>query len=248
MKKIITIAFAMLMLLTSILNLNVYANERDGESGEVVMIAVPSGSGSFKYYTGNEAKSMYMQILHQSSVNMQEDFEILGEPLIEDEMEPTGPFTYKYRFIKESSGTRYGNSKRISNVLENRSSQTQKLQTSVSSSTSWSINTSLSGKFKQAFEATVGGTWANTSRFSQTITMSVGPNKKMWLEFKPLLRYVSGKSQKYFIPRGPVNKTPVVVESKYVYSTSPRSISMTLGNKTFTGTDGVYVWKETRLR
>lgn len=78
--------------------------------------------------------------------------------------------------------------------------------------------------------------------------MNVGPNRKMWLGFKPLLRYVSGKSQKYFIPRGPVNKKPVVVESKNVYSTSPKNISMTLGNKTFTGTDGVYVWKEIRLR
>ena len=72
--------------------------------------------------------------------------------------------------------------------------------------------------------------------------------KKLWLEFKPLLRYVSGKSQKYFIPRGPGSKRPVVVESKNVYSTSPKSISMTLGDKTFTATDGVYVWKETKLR
>ena len=78
--------------------------------------------------------------------------------------------------------------------------------------------------------------------------MNVGPHKKMWLEFKPLLRYVSGKSQKYFIPRGPVKKITVVEESKSVYSTSPRNISMTLGGKTFTGTDGAYLWRETKLR
>ena len=165
-----------------------------------------------------------------------------------DEIEPCGPFYYKYRFVKEHSGIKYGTSKRISNYLENRSSQPQRLQTNVSSSTSWQINASLTGKYKEVFEASIGGGWSNTSSFSQSIVMNVGPHKKMWLEFKPLLRFVSGKSQKYFIPRGPFRKRIVVMESKHVYSTSPRSVTIELGNKKFSGTDGVYIWKESKVR
>ena len=40
----------------------------------------------------------------------------------------------------------------------------------------------------------------------------------------------------------------IVVESKSVYSTSPRSVYITLGNQRFIATDGAYVWKESRLR
>ena len=247
MKKIVFIAL-IIALVTGISNVNAHASENDGEFGDVVMIAVPNENGGLKYYTGNEAKSLYMQIMNPSSTNISRDVQELMELPIENDLELRGPFTYRYRFVKESSGTKYGRSKRISNYLENRSSQTQNLQTSVSCSTSWYINTSLSGQFKKVFEASVGASWSRTSSFSQTITMNVGANKKMWLEFKPLLRYVSGKSQKYFIPRGPVKMKPIIVESKDVYSTSPKSISMTLGNKTFTGTDGAYVWKETKLR
>lgn len=122
------------------------------------------------------------------------------------------------------------------------------MQINISSRTDWSINTSLTGKFKEVFEAEVGGSWSKNSSFSQTITANVGPNKRLWIEFRPLIRYLSGKSQKYFIPRGPVpNKRPIVVESKSIYSTSPRNVYVTLGNRSFIATDGVYVWKESRL-
>lgn len=154
----------------------------------------------------------------------------------------------RYRFVKESDGVKYGPQRRISNPLENYSSQTQQMQISVSSSTNWTINTSLSGKFKEVFEAQVRGSWSKNSSFSQSITANVEPYKRLWIEFRPLIRCVYGKSQKYFIPRGPfANKGPVIVESKSVYSTSPRSVYITLGNQRFIATDGAYVWKESRL-
>ena len=66
------------------------------------------------------------------------------------------------------------------------------MQITVSSSTVWTINTSLSGKFKEVFEAQVGGSWSKNSSFSQSITANVGPYKRLWIEFSPLIRYVYG--------------------------------------------------------
>lgn len=248
MKKIICLSLIMLLFLTGFSSLNVYANSEDGEAGEVVMIVVPDSNGTLHQYTGSEAKAVYAQILQQSSISEPEESISSVDLPIEDEIEPCGPFHYRYRFVKESSGVKYGPQRRISNPLENYSSETQQMQITASSRTDWTINTSLSGKFKEVFEAQVGGSWSKNSSFSQTITANVGPYKRMWIEFRPIIRYVSGKSQKYFIPRGPVPKRPIVVESKSVYSTSPRSVYVTLGNQRFMATDGVYVWKESRLR
>lgn len=124
-KKIIIIALTMIAFLTGISSLNAYASENDGEFGEVVMIAIPNRYGTLHQYTGSEAKAVYAQMLQQSYINEPEESMSSVDLPVENEIEPCGPFTYKYRFVKESSGTKYGNSKRISNYLENRSSQTQ---------------------------------------------------------------------------------------------------------------------------
>lgn len=252
MKKVVSLLLLMLLFLTEMSGLSVYASEIDAESGDVVMIAVPDSNGNLMYYTGDEAKEVYTQITQQSSdISTLEKVDSSLEPSdldINAEIEPCGPFYYKYRFVKEYGGQRYGNTKRISNYLENRTSQRQNLSTSVSSSTTWTINTVLTGEFKKVFKASVGASWSSNSVFSQTITMNVGPHKRMWLEFRPLIRYVSGKVQKYYIPRGPLYKRPIVVESRSVYSTSPKSVYIRLGNKSFVATDGAYIWRETDLR
>ena len=258
MKKIICALLFLLSLLfvNEVSGLSVYASEVDEELGEVVMVAIPDGSGKLNYYSGDDAKKVYTQIMQQSDKILEEFSELekvdksfeLPEIDVDPEIEPYGPFHYKYRFIKESSGKIYGTSKRISNYLENRTSQRQNLSASVRSSTTWTINTALTGGFNDAFKLSVGGSWSTNSSFSETISMNVGPNKKMWLEFRPLIRYVSGKAQKYYIPRGPINKRAIVVESKSVYSTSPETVYMRLGDRSFMATDGAYVWREISLR
>jgi hypothetical protein len=258
MKKIIGVLLVVLLLVTEISGVSVYASEIDEESGEVVMIAVPDGNGNLNYYTGDAAKEAYAQITQQSDMSAEMVDELVEqsdldvdtevEPDVDTGVEPCGPFYYKYRFIKKRSGRIYGTSRRISNYLDNTSSQNQSLSTNVRSSTTWTINTSLTGGFMEAFKISVGGGWSSNSSFAQTISMNVGPKKRMWLEFKPLVRYVSGIAQKYYIPRGPINNRPIVVESKSVYSTSPVSVYMMIGDRFFVATDGAYVWKERNLR
>lgn len=217
-----------------------------GEDGDVVMVIVPDDNGHVHYLTGYEAELALKQLENQEVISYANDSALTE--LEDDEAVDRGPFHYRYRFVKGSSGTKYLPAKRISNYLTNKSSRTQQLQTSASASTTWSIDVSLSGKFKEVFNAAVGGSWQTTASFSQVLTMNVAPKTEMWLEFKPLVRYVSGKSQKYFIPRGPVSKKPIVMESKNVYSTSPKSIRIKLGNQTVTAPDGAYVWKEKKIK
>jgi len=250
MKKMIGALLVLLLFVTEISGLSAYASEIDDELGEVVMIAVPDGNGKLNYYTGDAAKEAYAQITRQSDISEEVVDELVkqSDVDVDTEVEPCGPFYYKYRFVRERSGQIYGPSRRISTYLENTTSERQSLSTNVRSSTTWTINTSLTGGFMEAFKLSVGGSWSSGSSFSQTISMNVGPKKRMWLEFKPLIRYVSGKAQKYFIPRGPINNRPIVVESRSVYSTSPVSVYMRLGDRFFMATDGAYIWRETNLR
>lgn len=250
MKKIILL-LTMMLFLTGLSGLSVYANEGDGEPGEIIMIAVPDSNGRLMYYTGNEAKEEYKRLTQQSDINADTEFiyDDIDEPdsSIESEAGPYGPFHYRYRFKLKSRGTRYGVQKRISNYLENRTTEKQQMTIGINATTSWSINASLTGKFKEVFNAAVGASWQDSSTISQTLVINVAPKSRVWMEFRPRLRYVSGRTEKYYIPRGPISKRPVVVESKAVYSTSPRTIIVQLDTGSFRGTDGAYVWKQRRL-
>ena len=131
MKKIIcALLLLSLLFVNKISGLSVYASEIDEELGEVVMVAVPDGNGKLNYYSGDDAKKVYTQIMQQSDKILEEFNELekvdksfeLPEIDVDPEIEPYGPFHYRYRFIKESSGQIYGTSKRISNYLENSTS------------------------------------------------------------------------------------------------------------------------------
>lgn len=214
----------------------------------VTMVAIVNSQGELDYYKGEEAQFLYEKM---QANTLDEEVNPISRADNTDKgrkIEGIGAFQYKYRFVKEKSGTKYGSEKRISNFLENRTSQLQQLDLQMETSTSWSINISLTGKYKEAFDASVGSGWANTSSFSQGISVNVAPQKKAWVEFKPLLRYVSGKVEKYYIPRGPVNKIPVIVESKSVYSTSPKNIQVKFQEATFKATEGAFIWKEVKLK
>jgi len=152
-------------------------------------------------------------------------------------------FTYKYRFITNSHGVVWGDSTRISTYAANATSTQQSKTLSASTNISWTINTTLTGNYKDVFNGAVGANWQNSSGFSETFIVNVAPQKRVWLEFKPKLKYIDGEAQKYFITRGP-NKIEVIEESKHVYSTSPVTVNMIIANKKISCPDGAYIWKE----
>lgn len=154
-----------------------------------------------------------------------------------------GMFTYRYRFVQQMTGVTWGTSKRISTYVGNESSSKQSKKIHAATSVSWSINTTLSGRFRDVFVASVGGSWQHTSGFDETLTVNVMPKKRVWLEFKPRVKYIRGEAQKYYITRGSRQNT-VITERRNVSTTSPTMITMTLGDKRISVPDGSYIWKE----
>ncbi|WP_314165059.1 hypothetical protein, partial [Lachnoanaerobaculum gingivalis] len=98
-----------MLLVNKVSGLSVYASEIDEELGEVVMVAIPDGSGKLNYYSGDDAKKVYTQIMQQSDKILEEFSELekvdksvdksfeLPEIDVDPEIEPYGPFHYKYR-------------------------------------------------------------------------------------------------------------------------------------------------------
>ena len=73
MKKIIcALLLLSLLFVNKISGLSVYASEIDEELGEVVMVAVPDGNGKLNYYSGDDAKKVYTQIMQQSDKILEE--------------------------------------------------------------------------------------------------------------------------------------------------------------------------------
>lgn len=213
------------------------------EEPKVIQIAIPDHNGNLILYTGENAQRVYNQ-LESNNYNPISKPSITKPVAIRDNRNTqNGMFTYKYRFVEDSSGTKWGTSKRVSSYAGNSTSVQQSKTINASTSVSWTINTTLSGKFDDAFTASVGSSWQNSSSFSEQFTINVASKKRVWLEFKPRLKYVTGEVQKYYTTRGPLSTT-VIEERKSVSSTSPTSVKMTLAGKTFSCPDGAYVWKE----
>lgn len=223
-------------------------NEPDSGGERVIQIMIPDGSGGYETFQGEQAEEVYAQLMAQT-IGSNDVVEPRGGITLPDSekngnnVSPRGMFTYKYRFVKSASGTVYGTSQRISTYAGNATSVQQSKELAASASTTWSIDVTLTGKLKEVFEAAVGGSWEDSSSFSESLTVNVAPKKRVWLEFKPLYDYVSGKAEKYYETRGPISTT-VVEESKAVYSKSPRTITITLAGKSFKAPDGAYIWKE----
>lgn len=225
-------------------SLSAYAKQdisSKGETeGEVIQVAIPDQNGNLKFYTGEDAKVLYNQAQNQTVEEIPKEE---ANKMDDNIFHPDGMFTYKYRFVTKSSGTKYGASNRITQYLKNETNTKQSMSVEASTSVSWGIDVSLSGEFKDAFEASVGGNWKKTSSFRETLNVDVPAKSTVWLEFKPLLNYVNGEAQKYYVTRGPV-KTTIIESRKSVYSTSPRHISINIGKKSIMGPDGMYVWKQ----
>lgn len=213
------------------------------EKGEVVQIMFFDENGKQHIYRGQEAIA-----IHKSINNVQESgldkimSDVYERP--ENGIQTRGAFSYKYRFITLKSGTRYGPTVRITNYMANETSTMQRRDISAVASINWTINTNLTGMFKSAFESSIGTSWTKGSSLSDTFSFNIPPHKKVWLEFTPKLRYVEGESQKYFIPRGPGPKPIIIQERKKVSSTSPKTVNITINEKTVKAPDGVYTWKQ----
>lgn len=251
MRSRFTVTIVAVLLLLILNTIPVLASQdtlSSDETEEIVQIALPDENGNVIFYTGDEAKIIYEKLQEQTLEEIP-DMKInsnneISELLLDDNMiQPLGMFTYKYRFIKSSSGTKYGKTRRITEYLKNQTSTLQSKSVTGSTSVAWTIDTNLTGKYKDAFEGSVGIGWQKSSSFSQTLIVNVPAKKRVWLEFQPAIRYVKGEVQKYYVTRGP-RKTTVIESRKAVYSTSPKTITMTLGGKTFKAPDGAYIWKE----
>lgn len=218
------------------------------EHEKILQIALPDTNGNLRFYSGTQAQQVYQMLKADANKILPETSNIFmqGNETLRPTINPTpkGMFTYKYRFIKQSEGFTWGTTKRISTYAVNCTNTTQSVSVNAHTSVSWSIDATLSNEFKNAFSSSVGIGWQHTSAFSETLTRKVQPKKRVWIEFQPRLKYVKGEVQKYYIPRGPVNKIPIVVSRKSVYSTSPTTIRVSFGGKNISCPDGVYIWKE----
>ncbi len=241
LKKVTALAFMSGLLVTGVMPVSAASGN---EEATVVQVAIPDENGVFQFYTGTEAQMIYDELENQTDIEVPEESFVPESVEVEDDNGlMRGMFTYKYRFVQSSSGTKWGTSKRVSTYAGNGTSVQQSKTLNASTSVSWTINTSLSGKFNDAFTASVGSGWQNTSSFSEQFTINVAPKKRVWLEFKPKLKYVNGEAQKYYTTRGPISTT-IIEERKSVSSTSPTQVRMTLAGKSFYCPDGAYVWKE----
>ena len=241
LKKMLFVVVGAAMLCSGALS--VAAQEETGE--RVIQVAIPNEDGILQYYTGDKAQEIYDQLekieeVPDTIAPEDESFQVYDS---ENIISPKGAFRYKYRFVKTASGSVYGSRERITPYLKNSTSVTQSMSVSANKSIGWSIDASLSGGYKTAFNAAVGASWQNTATISCELTVNVAPKKRTWLEFSPRYRYVCGKAQKYYVTRGPI-KTTVVEESKAVYSKSPKKIKVNINGKTTDGPDGIYIWKE----
>lgn len=246
MKRLVLtfLSFATLMCATS-LPINATNDNNSDETNEVtdervVQIALPDENGEYQIYTGDEAQKIYDQI--EAETNYDEIAEASESASENDGIDLLGMFTYKYRFVTSSEGKRYKSTRRITNYVCNQSSVAQSMSVSASTSISWTINCTLEGGFMSAFKSKVGASWSNTSSFTETFTLSVPSKKRMWLEFKPLVKYITGESQKYYVSRG--TNTTVIAERKQVSSESPTSVTKSISGKSCTVPDGAYIWKE----
>lgn len=227
----------------------VFAGEitADVDEGKVYQIAIPDENGGLQYYTREEAQKLYDEIQEQTEDKLLEKMDAVSGMETDQEKEnaavSAGMFRYKYRFVTDSSGMVYGTAERLTNYLDNQTSVNQPMKIAPYIEESWSIDTELTGRYKEAFFAAVGEEWKNTSTFSTELTLDVPAKHCVWLEFQPRYHYVKGKVQKYYVNRGP-KKVTVIQESKPVYSKSIKTVLVNFDGKEVEVPDGVYIWKE----
>lgn len=157
-----------------------------------------------------------------------------------------GPFSYKYRFVPDAKNKTpvYGTFSIVSNHWGNETDITQSSHFTFSVSATGSVKTELKGKFLEAVEASIGTDYSKTYSANHTVDYNVPSRQRIWLQYKPEYTLYSGKSEKYFIPRGSAGpfRKEVVEESKPVRIHGVKQITVPIGNKVLTVPAGAYVW------
>lgn len=255
-KQIISIVAVIVIVSNTFPSYSLASTSEEGASKRVLQMIVPQEDGTIRTYTGDEAQALYEE-MQEEEKNDENQVQLTSDVSEEDndtsdESDDTsdegkdqiqGMFRYKYRFVKKSSGTKNGKSRRISNYLKNRTSKTQSMTVTGSTTQKWTISANLTGKYKKVFLSSVGASWQLNCGFTESLTVKVPPKKRVWLEFQPKYKYIKGESQKYYVTRG-TTKKKIIEHKESVYSTSPKKITMSLGGSNFQGPDGTYTWMQ----
>lgn len=251
--KIAATVLSMITIITS-MTLSAFAVEQNyGEEGEVIAVLIPQENGPDIYAEGKEAQFLYNK--HMQNTPGDEikcnNYEVNQNNDIDDLPLTRGAFHYKYRYIEKTRNNNYkltSETKRVTNYMENATDTMQNASFSYNVSKGWTISAGVTGKFKQAVTAELGGTWTSSYSANTTFNLNIPAKTKMWIEYTPIVKRSTGVCEKYFKPRGPLNQPEYVEERINVVTTSPKKLNVTLGNKTIESPDGIYTWKSSKVR
>lgn len=225
----------------------------EADSG-VLAVLIVNDDGCF-LYQGKDAQAAFERLQEAPTLGdaayagpaiIAPPMAIAGAPLGDSDIMFRGPFSYKYRFVPDAKNKTpvYGTYSIVSNSWGNGSDETQTSHFTFSVSATGSIKTELKGKYLEAVEASIGTEYSQTYSASSTIDYNVPARKRVWLQYKPEYTLYSGRSEKYFIPRGAAGpfRKEVVEESKPVRIFGAKKFTIPIGNKVLTVPAGAYVW------
>jgi len=153
-----------------------------------------------------------------------------------------GSVKYGHYYVETSNGKSNGSTVRVMPYAKSTTSTTQAMDVSLSASSSWSINSSITGKWKDAVTASPGSSWTKTYSASITVRLSVAPRKTGWVESTPSMQYSIGCVERKFWDR--THRKWIILSAKSVTAYSPLQITASFGGKTFKSPDGTYIFKE----
>lgn len=219
--------------------------------GEVVRIDIPTEGGEFITLEGEEAKKWYMEATQETVKALIEDESIQNymENVNDNSnrIMPYGAFKYQYRYVesKRTNNVKRTDLKRnVTNELTNYTSTTQSYQLTLNVSQSWTINSEVTGKYKDAVTTALGGEWGKSYSKSESLHINIEPGKIVQVQFVPIMDKSVGVSQKYYIPRGGMSSKPIIEKSVSVTTYNPKYTTCKIGPFTMKSVYGAYIWIE----
>lgn len=241
-------SLSMLLILATVatMPISAFAAETEEETPtepHVLQVLIVSENGN-EFYTGEAAEKKYEELQKIETPPISNGIEALGDVSSDDDVETQGAFSYKYRFVPDSKDgtTVYGSYSIISDPWGNNTSLTQKATIAFTAKSSWSVNCTLTGKYKKAVEGSVSGDWSKEYSVSISHEQNVAAKKRVWLQYRPEYILHSGKAQKYYITRG--TGILIVESSQDVDIREAYTRNVTMGGKTYNLPAGAYVWCE----
>lgn len=246
-KRIIRSVIAMSAILTMAMPAFLIEDvELEEAAPRALQVLIVSEDGN-TLYTGEEAERVFQELNSIPSYvepEMLRDTSIKAELTSNDDVKPYGAFRYKYRFVPDDmEGTKvYGSYSIISNAWCNATSVAQTATVAFTATASWSVNPTLTGKFKEAVELAIGAEWGKEYTKGISHEIHVEPKKRVWLQYRPEYILHSGESQKYYITRG--TGILIVEETQDVNVREAYMVNVTMDDKTYELPAGAYIWCE----